>query len=277
MAILSVTSQLLLAGGKSIKADSNGIYHEVPLAVIGKPSYNRIYEPNSVIEAMFNPSSFFYKKLKAGQMEGEWVHPMELDPRKEVIRNTKIDRFNRSHLVLDLRLEDPTPEGYRLLVGKIKPVAPCGKYLIESFEDPYQNTAFSYRTLIEATGKRQNDRPVFKVTHAITIDAEGFPGYAEASKLFVAREAASMFDNIFEPNPQDMLDYDIELDNRQVLSEFCETFGNEAANDPKLQEYLSDKGIIVKNRVVHYNAKAQCIVDQDGNKHSMFHDLYNKR
>ena len=95
-----ISSALLLEGNqKSLKPDKNGVYHDIPLMVLGKVSRNlKDYEVTSMVDALTNPYSPFVRRLKAGQLTGEWGHPMIWED-KDLPRVMLIDSKNESHTI----------------------------------------------------------------------------------------------------------------------------------------------------------------------------------
>ncbi|MBR1988766.1 MAG: hypothetical protein IKA36_07005 [Clostridia bacterium] len=60
-----ISSALYVEGAqKNFQPDENGVWKDFPVMVIGKVSRNnKEYEVNSMVDAITNPGSIFYKKL----------------------------------------------------------------------------------------------------------------------------------------------------------------------------------------------------------------------
>lgn len=178
-----ISSALLLDGGKVVEPDKDGIYRDQPLMVIGKVSRNnKWYEVQSMLEAITAPSSIFYRKLRASQLEGEYNHPL-IWAEADLPRMMLIDRTRVSHLILRTYTKS-TEAGTVIMYGDLKCIGPMGSHLKESYADPYRNPAFSLRSIVSVIGKKDNAIRQ-KVLALVTIDAVDCPGYTEASKVHV--------------------------------------------------------------------------------------------
>ena len=170
-----ISSALYVDGAQTnIKPDEKGVYRDMPVMVLGKVSRNnKEYEINSMVEAITSPNSIFFKKLKMGQLQGEYGHPLVLCE-KDLPRIAIVDPTKVSHVIHSVRCGEPTEKGHRIVYADIEPFGPYGKYLKESFDNPRINTAFSLRSLVAKIGTSGN---VIKqrVTALITIDAVDAP------------------------------------------------------------------------------------------------------
>ena len=256
-----VSSALLLEGNqKSLKPDKHGIYHNIPLMVLGKVSRNnKEYEVSSMVDAMTNQYSPFVRRLKAGQLTGEWGHPMIWED-KDLPRVMMIDSKNESHTIHRVWTGPSTEQGYTVVYGDIQCSGPYGPYLKDRLEDPLKNAAFSLRSLVAKIGQ---DGPVIKqrVNALVTIDAVDCPGYAEASKVYV----------------QGLEGLTYEFDPKEHLPELADALGCESIHDQQLLDILEvDKVSISRTITGVLDMKNSAIVDDQGRRHPVFHTLFGR-
>ena len=254
-----ISSALLTKGvGKSLKPDRNGVYHDIPLLVIGKVSRNgKEYDVESMLSAIRDKGSMFYTKLVSGQLEGEWSHPLAFRD-EEVGRIAVVDRTRVSHQIHRVYTGETTSAGHTIVYGDVEPCGPYGSYLKESLENPRKNTAFSLRSLVSVTGQ---DGPILKqrVNALVTIDAVDCPGYSEASKVNVSTEG-----------------YQIRIDPNDHVSEIATLIGAESLYDQQLLDILQVDKVTINTRVRRrgvINAKRQTFGDETG-EYSLFHELF---
>lgn len=253
---IDISSALLLDGGKVIEPDKQGIYHDIPLMVIGKPSRNnKIYEEESMLSAITSPQSIFYKKLRGGQLEGEFNHPL-VWKEEDMSRIMMIDRNRLSHRILRVYTKS-TEANNTILYGDLKCCGPRGKDLAESFADPLANTAFSLRSMVSVIGKVGKYLKQ-RVLALVTIDAVDCPGYAEASKVYVP----GLEGMDFSFRPQDM------------IPQVAELVGAESFTDQQLLDLLESNKVVVNHSIVGFiDVQAKNIVTEDGTK-SIFHSCF---
>jgi hypothetical protein len=172
------------SGFKAIKPDARGIYKGVPVAIIGKPSRNRVlYDPASFKDSIVNPNTRFYKALVGGGLEGEWGHPITAGMTNQVAiqRMMEVDKTKVSHYFTRIFCKQSADGQYTVVYGDIVPDGPYGQYLAASFADTRRNSAFSLRSL---TSEPIESRGVFlkKILALITFDGVSIPGFEEACK-----------------------------------------------------------------------------------------------
>jgi hypothetical protein len=170
---------------KAIQPDVEGYYRGIPLMVLGAVSRNNMfYEPTSVVNAMTNPKSRFYRAITGGGLEGEWGHPslVGLDDDSMLRRLADVDLRYVSHQFGRIYTETSSNGNFTLLRGDVKAAGPYGKFLTESFADANRDTCFSLRSLTSHPVKRADGVGVKKVLNLITYDYVSVPGYEEASK-----------------------------------------------------------------------------------------------
>lgn len=245
------------APAREIHPDKNGVFHDMPIMVLGKVSRNnKDYEESSMVDALTSPNSIFVKKLRMGQLQGEYGHPLvtrEEDlPRIAIVDPTKV-----SHAIHHVRCGEPTEKGYRIVYADIEPCGPYGKYLLESFQNPRINTAFSLRSLVAKIGQRGNVIRQ-RVTALITIDAVDAPGYAEASKVRIpAMEGITVDIN----HPEDH------------LSELAMACGCESIDDQQLLDTLQVNKVIINRTLNGVVDERGSLITPDGKKF-LFHEMF---
>lgn len=252
-----ISSVTLTGSGKKLTPDKEGIYHEVPMMVLGKPSNNRkIYDVESVLLQFNHPQSVFRRKLISGQLQGEWGHPIILK-KEDLPRVGVVDPKNVSHLILNLKTSAPTEKGHVIVYGKVLPMGEKKNSLIESFESTYSNTAFSLRSAVRDQ-RRQGMYLHQKVSALVTFDGVDCPGYPEASKIRVPEfEGAQYF-----------------IDPLTCKSMVEDVFGFENVNDQQLLDLLETNKITIGKTISGYvSTEAQAIVGDDGSMHDIFHSV----
>ena len=256
---IDISSALYVEGAaKQIEPDENGVYHDFPVMVLGKVSRNnKDYEVSSMVNAITNQQSIFYRKLKMGQLQGEYGHPLVLTE-KDLPRIAVVDPTKVSHAIHKVHCSEPDEKGYQIVYADIEPFGPYGEYLKNSLSNPRINTAFSLRSLVAKIGKVGN---IIKqrVTALITIDAVDAPGYAEASKVRIpAMEGISV--DIEHPE--------------EYLDDLAIAFGCESIDDQQLLDTLQVNKVKIINSITGFvDVKKRSIVTEDGKK-SLFHEMF---
>ena len=254
-----VSSALYTEGGaKAMTPDSNGVYKNMPVMVLGKTSRNgKNYDVQSMVDAITNKNSVFYKKLIAGQLQGEYGHPFVIDE-KDLPRIAMVDPTKVSHVIHRVYCGQTTEKGHTIVYADIQPFGPYGKYLDDSFKDPHINTAFSLRSLVAQTGTASDGSINQRVTALITIDAVDAPGYAEASKVCVASEGVTIkIDNV--------------NGNLKTLASVC---GCESVDDQQLLDILQVNKVRVMNVRGFLNSAGHYVETEDNKKASVFHNVF---
>lgn len=253
-----ISSALYVEGAqKTYSPDKNGVFKNFPVLVIGKVSRNnKDYEPNSMVEALTSPNSIFVKKLRMGQLQGEYGHPLvtrEEDlPRIAIVDPTKV-----SHAIHNVHCGETTEKGHTIVYADIEPCGPYGKYLLESFQNPRMNTAFSLRSLVAKIGQRGNVIRQ-RVTALITIDAVDAPGYAEASKVRIpAMEGVTV--DINHPEAH--------------LPELAMACGCESIDDQQLLDVLQVNKLTINHTLNGVVDERGCIITDAGKKF-LFHEMF---
>ncbi len=254
-----ISSALYTDGGsKAMTPDANGVYKAFPVMVLGKTSRNgKNYDVESMVFAITNPSSVFYKKLHAGQLQGEYGHPFVTEE-KDLARIAMVDPTKVSHVIHRVYCSPSTERGNTIVYADIQPFGPYGKYLDESFKSPHINTAFSLRSLVAQTGTNADGSINQRVTALITIDAVDAPGYAEASKVYVSDEGLTVKVNNLEKN-------------MKTLANVC---GCESIDDQQLLDILQVNKVSINRKVCGILNSQGKYVNTGNGKVSVFHELF---
>ena len=176
---------------KALEPDENGCYPAV-LGCVGAPTRaGVIYEANSLIKAMNDPTSRFNICLREGNLFGEWGHPDVYSGNdQDIKRLLKIDESKMSHLFTKIWVDDKPVMMHGIpaypIRALVKPCGPYGSYLERSLKDPCINTAFSIRSLCTPGTGENSNYEYRNVQLVVTFDAVGAPGYEIASKRYVS-------------------------------------------------------------------------------------------
>ena len=172
---------------KVCEPDERGFY-EVVVGCLGIPTRNNVvYDPDSVIECMTDPTSRFNICLRDGNLLAEYSHPV-IESKEDLNRLLRIDEHYVSHVFGKIWTDDPI-----MIHGKeaipiralVKPCGPYGDVLEKSLRDPYINTAFSIRSLCLPSDGPDRSVEYRKVQMIITFDAVHAPGFDITSKRYV--------------------------------------------------------------------------------------------
>lgn len=273
-----VTQTLLVKNGKTLrglKPDKDGVYRNVPLAILGKSSRNGVmYETASMLKAMHEPVSRFSMKLQEGNLEGEWGHPIILPsaPLQDMLtRMTQIDRTRTSHRILSVR-QTPIDGGLIMVLGDVKPWGPYGKYLQESFEDSQANTSFSLRAVTDDVGAISGGM-LRRVRMLVTFDAVDAPGFEESSKRYMTSTEALHDDFI----------YDVPIQAPITMTDVCapdirqNLFSTENITDQQILDlFKTDVVTVCNERLGVIDPKTGNIIRANGQKAQTFHTLFGK-
>lgn len=244
---------------KALKPDENGIYHDFPFLVLGKVSANnKDYEVSSMVDAISNPRSMFYKKLVSGQLEGEWWHPLTGNDESALSRIVVIDRSNVSHHIHRVYTGKPTEKGHIVVYGDFEPAGPYGPHLKESLENPRINTAFSLRSLVSTISEKDGIVKQ-RVIVLVTIDAVDAPGYAEASKVHIS--TPGMEGSTFE------------IDIKKHAEFLRREIGVENLQDQQLCDMLERDKVTIRHNRYRVDVDQRVLKSATGNK-NIFHELF---
>lgn len=173
---------------KVCESNEQGFY-EVVVGCVGVPTRaSVVYEPESVIDCMTDPTSRFNICLRDGQLKGEWGHPV-VESKDDLNRLLRIDEHYISHVFGKIWIDDSIlvngQEAYPIR-ALVKPCGPYGDVLEKSLKDPYINTSFSIRSLCLPSDGPDRRYEYRKVQMIITFDAVHAPGFDITSKRYVS-------------------------------------------------------------------------------------------
>lgn len=137
-----------------LKPDEDGYYTVVLGALNFRNSVGEIYTERSA-RAIFEQSSSFMRRMRAGYCRGEYGHPkraqMTDDEWLVRIMTTYEDRvcMHISEVWIDMDSVKYRGAPVVAIMGKIKPSGPYGAVLKESLDNPKENVAFSVRSLTD--------------------------------------------------------------------------------------------------------------------------------
>ena len=260
---------------KCVKPNDDGVYENVPVAAIGIPSRNRaVYDMESTLAAMSDPSTRFYKNLAEGNLEGEWGHPKlppimtKQDKMAAVLRTIQIDRTMVSHYFTKIRTQQARDGEYVITYADIVPAGPYGKYLEESFADPKRNTCFSLRSLTGDPIPMPDGNTKKKMKLLVTFDAVDGPGFEIAGKRYM------MSSESYAISDEQLLEASI----HEVIQfpDFAKVVGYESITSQELLDIFEvDKICIKKEFTIEgvFDPDKSAIITPEGPR-SIFHTLF---
>lgn len=275
--IFSVQTLLTDKGGtlKCVKPNDDGVYCDVPVAVIGLPSRNKaVYDIPTTVGAMNNPATRFYKNLSEGNLEGEWGHPAlppimtKADKMAAIVRTLTIDRKLVSHYFTKIRTQQATDGDYLIVYADIVCFGPYGDHLTKSFADKKRNTCFSLRSLTSDPTPLPDGNSSKKMKLLVTFDAVDGPGFEIAGKRhMLSNEGFSFSDEqLMEANIMEVIQF----------PDFAKVVGYESITSPELLDlFEADKVCIEKEICIEgvFDPDKKSIITPDGPK-SVFHTVF---
>lgn len=276
---ISFTIQTLVTdrGGslRCVKPNDDGVYADMPVAVVGMPSRNRaVYDMETTLAAMSDPSTRFYKNLCEGNLEGEWGHPKlppiltKEDKMNAVMRTIQIDRAMVSHYFTKIRTEQSSDGKYVVVYADVVPFGPYGKYLEESFADPKRNTCFSLRSLTGDPQPMPDGNIKKRMKLLVTFDAVDGPGFEMAGKRYqLGHESFEISDEqLVEANVSEIIQF----------PDFAKVVGFESITSQEVLDLLQvDKVCIHKEFTIEgiFDPDKSQIITSKGPQ-SVFHTLF---
>lgn len=168
-------------------ADTDGYYTVVLGALNFHNSKGDFYQLEGA-KALFEKSSDFMRRVKSGNLRGEYGHP-KFEPgmtrRDFFLRVVQIFEERVSHHISDVWLEegvvkDKTGNPVVAIMGRVKPCGEKGHILAAQMENPKENVCFSIRSI---TKDHQINGKVIKVLDEIFAwDYVNEPGISVAEK-----------------------------------------------------------------------------------------------
>ena len=135
------------------------------------------YVMDQVVRSLFDASSELQRRATKGGLRGEMEHPEPEPhdtPKTFMERMLHIEKNRESHIMRQIFLNDKDvkDKNGRPVIGTyawVKPSGVFGHLLEQSFNDPYQNVAFSIRS-ISANRPRPNRTLIRAVRKIVTYD-----------------------------------------------------------------------------------------------------------
>lgn len=190
MSGILITNTMLSQFGKKgvIKPDAYG-YRRVVLGGFGICNESNIYYDAPAAVNAINTNSVMQRKLKKGMLFGEADHPdiTGLNMEEALSRLCDIKVKYKSHNIRNLciltdKYRDANGRFFTSVEGDVAPSQnQYGDDLERDFNDPYQNTAFSIRSILDTVRSTDTYR---YISIPITWDRVGEPGIAYANKYF---------------------------------------------------------------------------------------------
>lgn len=172
---------------RAMTPDSDGAYDCI-VGAVGVPTRaNVIYDTESLVSAMSDPTSRFNICLKDSNLAGEYGHP-DLHGKNDLDRLSRIEEKNISHYFTKIWIGDDVTVGGmtgKLIRAKVVPTGPYGDTLRKQLEDPHHNTAFSIRSICMPMTGPDNRYEYRRVEMVVTFDAVFAPGFEVATKRYV--------------------------------------------------------------------------------------------
>lgn len=169
-----------------IKPDADG-YYELILGGLDVFNSAGAFYPLAPAKQLFEDSSQLQRRIRGGNLRGEYGHPKFLpgmSARDFIARIMEIREENISHhirevtIVHDVKDKDGRPTV--AVIGKVKPSGPKGEALGDSLENRHENVCFSIRSLTH--DETVNGRHVKNIRNIVTWDFVNEPGIAIATK-----------------------------------------------------------------------------------------------
>jgi hypothetical protein len=202
-----------------------------------------------------NPDSTFNKRLKTGDLFGEYGHPFvpNLSSKEGMQRVITLEAKKKAvfyRKIYSKRIEDL---GIDFVFGDLKPAGPYGKYAEEALLDPNMNFSTSLRAITDNVIR--NGIVFKKVFMLITFDV-GVPGggYKESSKRY---------SDVSQESINEILDASVFLDLKQNTSIAFESLITKS----ELNDILKYSRINIKGRISGYFIDDERLIfDETNNK-----------
>lgn len=257
----------------AIKPDKDGVYRGLPAFVIGKGSRSTDYENESFYRSIVDNNSSFRLRITEGNCEGEWGHPfLAGSPEEQIKRLFHIERTRICQVITGLKTV-PLESGDTLGLIDVVPTGPgtFGPALVHSLENPNINTAWSMRTFCHPPKQQPNGRFLKSIKDFITIDAEGTPGWEEASKRY--RDGITISSGMESLNL-----YSETCSANDVLNVIKEQkiLGTESKNQ-QLFDIIKSDSVILENTSYIIDISNKTLLNHQGMQKNIFHTCFGKR
>ena len=275
--IFSMSSLDMVSGTgfKKMEPDKHGVYHGIPMMIVGKATDNGVmYETKSALAAINGSNSLFRIRLQRGGLEGETVHPsyIGLSDKEAHERAKRIDRTMVSHAFVNC---------YARKVGDVivifVDILPYGPYkdnAIEALESSVKNFCLSIRTFAKEFANI-NGISHRRILSLVTADQVELGGYLDMGKQMldvqVSEENLSIDHKLRYGGDRDIASVSVEdFVNAESTHEIIAMEG--LTNQELLDLFEVDKVRIGSRDIVHVTNDT--IITQQGNKHSLFHTAF---
>lgn len=181
--ILHFKCLTLPVGKKGILIPDQNGYYTMPIGGLNVFNSQGALYTYEDAKHLFETSSVFQRKIKKAALYGEWSHP-EQQPGESLGKymnrmshvNEKNICVHFSEIWLDTEIKKPEV----LIMAKLKPFGPYGKFLQDSLDNPLIDTMFSIRSF--TTDRIINNKKIKKLEEIITFDFVSEPGIYLATK-----------------------------------------------------------------------------------------------
>lgn len=179
-----------LAGSNKVgklPIDEDG-YYTVIVGALDVHNHSGAFYHLESAKKLFESSSSFMRRIKDGALKAEWGHPKKqpgMSNRDFVSRVLRVDEdqicatFKEIWLDYDT-VQDDAGKNVVVIMAKVKPAGPMGKYLQEMLDDPNQNVCFSIRSLTDDVVVGMTIHKHINII--VTFDAVIEPGITWAKK-----------------------------------------------------------------------------------------------
>jgi len=246
---------------RELTPDSKGVYHGLPVMIFNRSSRNNVmYDTNSILESMNNPTMKFKMSIDEGNLRGEYGHP-DIQGTDELSRRRllKIDEKCVSHAFVSL---DPKSlkDGDLALVASIVPAGPYYEAFKRDMDNPVINKSFSLRALC-AKPEFVNGVIYKKVLIFVTFDFVNMPGYEKASTRFAIAATEEM-------------EYLLSADQLVKTDGFCDLVGVETITSQKFLDLLKTDQLQVEHHFRGFiDREKGCVVTPEGEV-SLFRSVF---
>ena len=252
-----------------IKPDELGVYHGLPMMVLGQVTQQQTYyDPQSIMDQITNESSKFNITLRQSKAYGEYSHPAfpsSMSDADKLQRLVTVDEKNVSHLFTSLYTDTPSADGTVVLRADLKPTGPYGAVFKESLDDPVINTAFSLRAYVSTDlGRDGIKRRVCR--QLTTFDTVGASGFATTDKAHAIGLESFSGDTHLDYEIHVMEDGNLMID-QIALETFSDTDLNEIFGVAKVSQIIQSRTFVETDKSLHERFPSLY-------RKSLFHDYF---
>lgn len=178
-----------LKGGKKgvLPKDENG-YREFPVGALNVFNSSGEYYTYEGAKDLFESSSTFMRRVKAGVLKSEMGHPKPLPGMSQEQYANRVMTIEEQNVAAHLSeiwldttsIKDESGKPIIAIMAKVRPTGPFGPALEDSFNNPKDNTCFSIRAFTEDTWSGGTKQRILRTI--VTFDAVIESGLAVARK-----------------------------------------------------------------------------------------------